>query len=425
MTPIDHVTARRVWDSRGRPTVEVEVHAGGHRGRAIAPAGASRGSGEACDLRDGGAALGGYDVRRAVAGVAEAIAPALRGLDVGDQAAVDSRLVAADGTPDRSRLGGNALVATSMAAAWCAAAAAGRPLWRHLADADGTTPRLPLPEVQVIGGGAHASRRLDLQDLMVVCPGAPTLADAFDMTAEVYLAAGALLAERGRRQGVADEGGWWPAFDANEEALALLVAAVERAGFAPGGDVALSLDVAATELFDAGTYRLALDGVALAPDAFRALVGQWCRRHHVVAVEDPQHEADLAGTARFTAAVGAGVLVVGDDLVVTNAARIAEAARAGAADTVLIKPNQAGTLTEALAAVRAARSAGYRVVVSARSGETEDVTLCHLAVGWGADLVKVGSITRGERTAKWNELLRIAEQLGGDGGFDARGPWRR
>lgn len=417
---IESVVGRRVWDSRGRPTVEVEVHVtGGAVGRAIAPAGASRGSGERVDRRDGGPALRGLDVRGAVDAVNGEIAAALRGRPL-DQAAVDAALVALDGTEDRGRLGGNALVATSMAVAWARAAADGVPLWASL---DAGATRIPLPEIQIIGGGAHALGTLDLQDLMVVCPGASTFAEALDWTAEVYLAAGDVLGHTGRRAGVADEGGWWPSFATNTEAIAALAEAIERTGFRPGEQVAISLDVAASELWRDGRYHLTLEGRSLDPDGMARLVHGWLRDFPVLMVEDPLHEGDVEGTAAFTATVPAGVLVVADDLAVTNELRVRALAAAGAANTLLVKPNQAGTLTETLAARRAAAEAGWRSIVSARSGETEDVTICHLAVGWASELFKVGSITRGERTAKWNEMLRIEESLGPAATFAGRTPF--
>jgi enolase len=407
---IVRVQGRRVWDSRGRPTVEAEVHlAGGAVGRAIAPAGASTGSGEALDLRDGGAALGGFDVGRALAGLREVIAPGLHGLDAADQAAVDARLIALDGTATKSRLGANASVAVSMAVAHAAAAAGGVPLWRWLGPED---PFLPLPEIQIFGGGAHAGRRVDVQDFMVVCPGASTFAEALAWTAEVYLAAGRLMAEAGRLQGVADEGGFWPAFATNEEALETLLRAIERAGRRPGEEVAISLDVAASEFGQAGRYRLGLEGRELTSEALIALLTGWLGRYPIVMVEDPLAEDDVDGFVAFRRAAGAGVRVVGDDLTVTDAARVREMAARGAADTLLIKPNQRGTLSEAKAAWEAARAVGWSGIVSARSGESEDVTVVHLAVGWGVPLLKVGSFARSERMAKWNEGLRIEETLG-------------
>ena len=418
MTPagIRTVRGRRVWDSRGRPTVEAEVRlADGSSGRAIAPGGASTGQGEALDRRDGGAAFGGYDVTGAVAAVNDEIATRLAGLDPADQAAIDRALIELDGTPDKSRLGANALVAVSMAVAHAAAAATGRPLWAYLSEG-AAEPRLPLPEIQIFGGGAHAGRRVDVQDFMVVATGAADYAQALDWTAEVYRAAGRLMAEAGRLQGVADEGGFWPAFDGNEQALEMLLRAIEAAGLTPGEQVGLSLDVAASEFGRGGVYRLARDGRTLDSDGLSELLQGWLERYPIVSIEDPLAEDDDAALARFTQAVGDRVQVIGDDYLVTSAERVRAAAELGACNAVLIKPNQVGTLTEARAALEAARAAGWGAVVSARSGESEDVTIVHLAVGWGVPQLKVGSFARSERTAKWNEGLRIAEALGQGGG---------
>lgn len=410
-TTIASVHGRRVWDSRGRPTVEAEVSlAGGAQGRAIAPAGASTGTGEAVDLRDGGAAFGGLDVRRAQANMSGEIAAALRGADAADQAAVDRILLALDGTPNKRRLGGNAMIATSMAAAHAAANAQGVPLWHYLSN--GKPGRLPLPEIQIFGGGAHAARRVDVQDFMIVCLRAQSFAEALDVTAQVYIAAGKLLGERGLLQGVADEGGYWPAFASNEEALDMLVRAIERAGFSPGNDVAISLDIAASSFGKNGRYRLALEGRELDSDGLIELLGGWIARYPIVSVEDPVAEDDAEGFRRFTKSYGARVQVVGDDFLVTDAARVREAAASKAVTAALIKPNQAGTMTETLAALTAAHTAGLTTIVSARSGESEDVTIVHLAVGWDAGQLKVGSFARSERMAKWNEALRIEEALG-------------
>ena len=407
--------ARRVWDSRGRPTVEVEISLRyGATGRAIAPAGASVGTGEALDLRDGGEAFGGFGVTRAIEAVNGEIAKLLKGRDITDQAAIDKDLIALDGTADKSRLGGNALIATSMACAHAAAASQKMPLWRHLAEADGSVAPeyLPLPEVQIFGGGVHAGGRVDVQDFMVIATGAASFAQALDWTADVYRAAGQLMADDGKLQGVADEGGFWPAFERNEEALETLVRAIEAAGLEPGRDMAISLDLAASEFGGKGKYKLARDGKDLSSDDWSGLLVDWCERYPIVSVEDPLAEGDKEGMVRFTWAVGKKVQVVGDDFLVTSAERIRAAARDGACNAVLIKPNQAGTLTEAKAALNAANKAGFGAIVSARSGETEDTTIVHLGVGWGIKQLKVGSITRGERTAKWNEGLRIAEFIG-------------
>ena len=419
MTTIQAVRGRRVWDSRGRPTVEAVVTlVGGASGRAIAPAGASRGSGEAVDLRDGGRAFGGLDVCRAVAAVNGEIASALLGRDATGQAALDAVLIDLDGTRDKARLGGNAMIAVSMATAHAAAAAAGVPLWRWLRGAE--PAMLPLPEIQIFGGGAHAAQRVDVQDFMVVAVGAADYTQALDWSAEVYRAAGAILAAAGRLRGVADEGGHWPVFDSNEEAIETLVRAIEAAGLLPGDEVAIALDVAATELGRNGRYRLARDRCELDTAGMVEMVAGWVDRYPIVSVEDPVGEDDVDGFVAFARAVGGRVQVVGDDLLVTDAGRVTAAARRNACDTVLVKPNQAGTLTEARAALDAARAAGMGAIVSARSGESEDVTIVHLAVGWGAPQLKVGSFCRSERMAKWNEGLRIAEALGGEGELPPR-----
>jgi enolase len=408
---IARVHGRRVWDSRGRPTVEAEVYlAGGAIGRAIAPAGASTGSGEALDRRDGGEAFGGLDVRKAVAAVGGEIARALWGQDASDQAQIDAALIALDGTPGKARLGGNAIIATSMAVLHAAACAAGQPLWRHLAA--GRPVRMPVPEIQIFGGGAHAAGRVDVQDFMVTCPSAGSFAEALDRTAEVYRAAGRIMADRGLLQGVADEGGFWPAFSSNEEALDRLVEAIERAGFTPGGEVAISLDIAASSFGAAGRYNLSRDGRELDTDGLIDMLGRWLERYPIISIEDPVAEDDPEGFRAFTAAFGDRVQVIGDDFLVTSADRVRRAAAAGSCNAVLIKPNQAGTITETLAALRAGQEAGFGTIVSARSGETEDVTIAHLAVGWDAGQFKVGSFSRSERMAKWNEMLRIEEASG-------------
>jgi enolase len=415
-TGIAYVHARRVWDSRGRPTVEADVLLeGGAVGRAIAPAGASTGSGEALDLRDGGTAFGGYDVTKAVANVNTIIAHAVAGLDATDQEALDERLIELDGTRNKSRLGANALLSVSMAAAHAAAAAAGQPLYRYLGGPDAAL--IPLPQIQIFGGGAHAGRRVDIQDFMVMCPAAESFAQALDWTAEVYRAAGKLMAEAGNLAGVADEGGWWPSFSTNEEALDTLVAAIEKAGFRPGEQVGIALDIAASEFRKNGLYKLALDNRELTTEGMIELLTSWIGRYPILSIEDPLAEDDLEGFIAFTRAVGHRVQIVGDDFLVSDADRLRDASVAKAANTVLLKPNQRGTLTETFDARRVATDCGYATIVSARSGETEDVTIAHLAVGWGAGQLKVGSFARGERMAKWNEMIRIEEALGGKARF--------
>jgi enolase len=410
------VRGRRVWDSRGRPTVEVEVAlANGASGRAIAPAGASMGSGEAVDLRDGGNAFGGQDVTNALAGVNGPIASALRSLDAYDQSGIDRLLMQLDGTPNLSRLGGNALVATSMAVLHAAAASSRQPLWRYLAGDDAV--RMPLPEIQIFGGGAHAARRVDVQDFMIMCPSAGSFSEALEWTAEVYRAAGAIMKRAGKLQGVADEGGYWPAFDTNEEALEALTQAIMDSGLRPGEDVGISLDIAASEFGRNGRYTLALDGRTLDTAQLSDMLGRWLDAYPIISIEDPLAEDDEAGFRQFTQAYGSRCQIIGDDFLVTNAARVEAAASSRAVNAVLIKPNQAGTVSEARAALRAGKQAGFGTIVSARSGETEDVTIAHLAVGWNAGQLKVGSFSRSERMAKWNEVLRIEEALGAQARF--------
>ena len=411
-TKIAFVHGRRVWDSRGRPTVEADVMLEcGAVGRAIAPAGASTGSGEAVDLRDGGAAYGGYDVRRAVANVNGEIARAVTGMDASDQAALDKVLIDLDGTANKSRLGANAVLAVSMAALHAAAHEAGQPLFRYLGGPDASL--IPLPQIQIFGGGAHAGRRVDIQDFMVMCPAAGSFAEALDWTAEVYRHAGLLMKEAGTLQGVADEGGWWPAFSTNEQALDTLVRAIERAGFRPGDQVGIALDISASEFGKDGRYKLALEDRELDTEAMVRMLTGWVSRYPILSIEDPLAEDDTEGFRTFTAAVGKNVQIVGDDFLVSEASRVRAAAKIGAANTVLLKPNQRGTITETLDAWNAAKECGYSAIVSARSGETEDTTIVHLAVGWGAGQLKVGSFARSERMAKWNEALRVEEAIGG------------
>ena len=401
------VRGRRIWDSRGRPTVEAEVTlANGAAGRGVAPAGASRGRREAVDLRDGGTALGGYGVDKALERINGELAALLAGMDAQDQEAVDRAMIEADGTSDMSRLGGNATIAVSTAA--LTASAAGDPLWKRLAR--NRPVRLPMPEIQIFGGGAHAGRRLDIQDFMAIPVGAGSFQEALVMIAEVYGAAGRLMESAGKRFGVADEGGWWPAFESNEEALDALVRAIEAAGFAPGADVAVSLDVAASQFGSKNAYRF--KGREADSDGMIELLGGWIDRYPVVSVEDPLAEDDEAGLRRFTELYGSRIQIVGDDFLVTDAARIRAAATAGACNAALIKPNQTGTITGAKAALDAATDAGWGAIVSARSGETEDVAVAHLAVGWDVGRLKVGSFARSERMAKWNEVIRIGDAIG-------------
>ncbi len=405
MARILEIKGRQVWDSRGRATVEAEVVVGRGTtplaiGRAIAPAGASTGSGEAKAI----------EAARAVHNVNTRIRDALRAASTADQEAIDRRLIELDGTPDKSRLGANAMVAVSLACAQADAASQKIPLWKKLAG--NRRVAMPVPQIQIFGGGAHAGARVDVQDYMIVCVGAGSFREALEWTAQVYAAAGARLARRGALHGVADEGGYWPSFKSNEEGLAELVGAIADAGLEPGIDVAIALDLAATQLYRGGAYHLALENRQLSSEQLHAMLLRWIERYPIVSIEDPFAEHDAAAMQAFTRAAGARVQVVGDDFFVTDAARLKKGIEKGICNTVLLKPNQVGTLTETLACWDAAREAGYRAIVSARSGESEDVAIVHLAVGWGVGQLKVGSFSRSERMAKWNEGLRIEESLG-------------
>ena len=426
MTPfaIKSILARRVWDSRGRPTVEAEVVLNdGSLGRAIAPAGASKGTREALELRDGGDRFGGLDVMRAVGYVNGEISKALVGTKADNQTVLDQALIDLDGTINKSRLGANATLAVSMAAAHAMAAASDMPLYRYLGS--GQIGRLPMPQIQIFGGGAHAGRRVDVQDFMVVCPGASSFAQALEWTAEVYRHAGLLMAQRGSLFGVADEGGWWPDFSSNEQALEMLVLAIERAGFIPGDQVAIALDIAASEFGRQGQYRLGLESRALDSDGMIEMLLRWVEKYPIVSIEDPLAEDDSVGFARFTKAIGHRLQIVGDDFLVSNSSLIREAANLGAANTVLLKPNQRGTLSETLEAWKVSQELGYSAIVSARSGETEDTTIVDLAIGWNVGQLKVGSFARSERMVKWNHALRIEEQLGAQARFAGSSVFRK
>ncbi|WLI78713.1 phosphopyruvate hydratase [Kosakonia sp. H02] len=411
MSRIKNVLGRRIWDSRGWPTVEVEIHLeNGVMGRGLAPAGASCGSLEAVELRDGGTKLAGKDVQQALHNITHEIAPALAGLDIHDQPLIDNTLLELDGTGTFSRLGGNAAVACSMAALNTAANNAGLPLWKYLAgDAN---VALPLPQIQIFGGGAHAGRRIDIQDLMVIANGASSFQQALEMTAEVYHSAGRIMKQRGHLSGVADEGGWWPEFTSNEQALDTLVKAIEGAGFIPGEDVSIALDIASSEFGKNGRYRLALESTEYDSDGMCELLLGWLDKYPISSIEDPLAEDDEQGLIAFTRAAGSRVQIVGDDYFVTNAQRVKAAAQKGACNAVLLKANQAGTISQLRSAFSEAKKAGFGTIVSARSGETEDHMIVHLALGLNAGQLKVGSITRAERTAKWNEAIRQEDTWG-------------
>lgn len=421
---IKTIHGRRVWDSRGRPTVEAEVTLkDGAKGRAIAPAGASKGPREALELRDGGIQFGGLDVLQAVAHINGEISNALMGSQADNQIALDQALMELDGTENKTRLGANATLAVSMAAAHAMAQASGVPLYRYLGQ--GSIGRLPMPQIQIFGGGAHAGRRIDVQDFMVVCPGAESFAQALEWTAEVYRHAGLLMAQRGSLFGVADEGGWWPDFSSNEQALEMLVLSIERAGFVPGEQVAIALDIAASEFGKLGQYRLGLESRALDSDGLIEMMLGWIEKFPILSIEDPLAEDDPEGFARFTKAIGHRLQIVGDDFLVSSSKLIREAAKLGAGNTVLLKPNQRGTLSETLEAWKTAQELGYSAIVSARSGETEDTTIVDLAIGWNVGQLKVGSFARSERMVKWNHALRIEEELGAQSRFAGSSVFRK
>jgi enolase len=406
---IRSVKARRVWDSRGLPTVEAEITtASGARGRGIAPSGASTGRREAIELRDGDATLGGKDVAHAVDIVGTRIATALVGLEVADQAGVDGVLDGLDCDPQRGGIGGNSTTAVSLAVLHAAAASRGIPAWQVLEPEPAFIPR---PQIQILGGGAHAAHRTTVQDFMVTPLSATSIADGLLQVAEVYRAVGEVLAARGPKRGVADEGGYWPEVTGTEDALDVIMAGIARTGLEAGTDIGISLDIAASQFHTPSGYRIG-DDLLPTSEWIDHLV-RICETYPIVTLEDPADEDDTEGMQRAVARVGTGTIVVGDDYLVTSADRIRRAAAERAVDAVLVKVNQVGTVTGAAEAIRAARENGLGVIVSARSGESEDTSVAHLATGWGADIVKVGSITRGERTAKWNELIRIDEELGG------------
>lgn len=416
MTPtISALRAREILDSRGRPTVEVDLTlSDGTLSRASVPSGASTGRHEAVERRDEDASrYRGRGVLRAVGAVDGELAQAILGM-APDRAAVDARLIDLDGTPDKSRLGANAILAVSLACARAEAAVAGQPLWRHLAgDADAV---LPMPMVNIISGGLHAGRQLDFQDFLIMPVGAESYREALRWIVEVYESTADVLRERGLTALKADEGGFGPPLASHAAALELLDTAVERAGLRLGDDVAYALDIAATHFYEpsAGHYVLASENRTCTPDELAALIGELAARHPILSVEDALAEDDWEGWAAFTDALGPRMQVVGDDFFTTNIERLERGIGMGAANAVLVKMNQIGTITETLAVVERAKQAGYRTVISARSGETEDPALADLAVGTAGGQIKVGSVAQSERLAKYNQLLRIEEELGGD-----------
>jgi enolase len=426
MTPIERITAREVLDSRGNPTVEVEVIAAGSQGRAMVPSGASTGRWEAAELRDGDAnRYDGMGVLQAVANVTTSIAPALIGQPVEDQVSIDRHLVELDATPNKSRLGANAVLGVSLGCAHAAAAVRGVPLFRHLAqlvsehsgidDPRSLNPRpaisLPMPMVNMISGGLHAGRNLAFQDFLIMPLGATSVRQAIEWVVRVYRWLGRVLAQRGYEAAlVGDEGGYGPRLRSDREALDLIVESIARAGFTPGRDVSIAIDVASTQFWNDDRYQPAAESLTSAQLVDR--LAEWVDGYPIVSIEDGCAEDDWDGWHTLTNRLSDRVQLIGDDLFVTKAARLARGITNRVANAVLVKLNQIGTLTETLEVIAQAKAAGYRTIVSARSGETEDATIAHLAVGAAAGQIKIGSITRSERLAKYNELLRIEEQLG-------------
>jgi enolase len=417
---IESITAHQVYDSRGNPTVEAMVKLrNGIEGSAIVPSGASVGKYEAIELRDADPQRYlGRSVFKAIQHVNNDIHQALRGRNVFEQEKLDQTLIILDGTPNKSRLGANAILGTSMALARAAANAARVPLYEYLGNGHGNL--LPLPEIQIFGGGVHSGRRVDVQDFMIICVGAQSYSECMEMTFNVYHRAGELMKSRSRLAGLADEGGYWPVFDSNEQALEFLLEAIETAGYRAGQDIAISLDIAASELFRDGRYHLGLESRALSAVDFSELLATWCARYPILSLEDPFAEDDFEAWQDFANRLGDRIQIIGDDLFTTNLARIRNGTKEKLANAVLIKLNQIGTVTETLECVRATQQAGWNPVISARSGETEDTFIAHLVVATNAGQFKVGSFARSERMVKWNEILRIERHLGHKARFVGR-----
>jgi enolase len=423
MSRIEKLRGRMILDSRGNPTVEVELELeSGARGRAAVPSGASTGSREALELRDGGSTWCGKGVARAIEHVNGPVREAVIGLALGtlqDQAALDRAMIDLDGTDTKSRLGANAILGVSLAAAHAAAAHSGQPLYRWLAD--GRSPLLPLPMMNILNGGAHAASRVDFQEYMILPTGAPSFTECLRYGTEIFHALRAVLHEQGHNTNVGDEGGFAPDLDSNEEAVEMVLRGIERAGYKPGDDVQLGLDVAASELYEGGRYVLAGEGVERSSDELIALYGEWVTRYPIVSIEDGLAEDDWDGWKALTDSLGDRCQLVGDDLFVTNPAVFQQGIERGVANSILIKVNQIGTLTETLEALEMAAGANYTTVISHRSGETEDTTIADLATGRAAGQIKTGSLSRTDRVAKYNQLLRIEEELGDEARFAGAG----
>ena len=423
MSAIERVHARQILDSRGNPTVEVELALrSGATGRAAVPSGASTGEFEATELRDGGSQWLGKGVGQAVGNVNGEIAEAIAGVDASDQAAIDRALIDLDGTPNKSRLGANAILGVSLAAAHAAAAEEGLPLWRYLGGEGAHV--LPVPMMNVLNGGAHADNSVDFQEFMIVPVGAASFSEGLRYGAEVFHALKKTLHDKGLGTTVGDEGGFAPNLESNEAALQLLVAGIEAAGYRPGDDVAIALDPATSEIFGDGVYDLEHEGRKLSSAELASYWGELAGKYPILSIEDGMDEEDWDGWKTLTDGIGDRVQLVGDDLFVTNVDRLERGIDAGVGNSILIKVNQIGTLTETLAAISMARDAGYTAVMSHRSGETEDVTIADLAVATGCGQIKTGAPSRSDRVAKYNQLLRIEEALGADATYPGRSVFR-
>ncbi len=423
MSEIEQVHARQILDSRGNPTVEVEVTlVTDARGRAAVPSGASTGEFEAVELRDGGLQFGGLSVSKAVANANVELAAAVRGRDASDQEGLDRAMIELDGTPNKGRLGANAILGISLAAAKAAAADAGDPLWRHLGGEEACT--LPVPMLNVLNGGAHSDNRVDFQEFMVVPVGAASYSEGLRMGTEVFHSLKRTLKGRGLGTATGDEGGFAPDLDSNESALRLLMEGIEAAGYTPGDDIGIALDPATSEFHAGGVYRLEHEGRDLSPDELVSYWEEMAGRYPILSIEDGMDEEDWEGWQTLTERLGDRVQLVGDDLFVTNAKRLGRGIELGVGNSILIKVNQIGTLTETLDAVRTAAAAGYTAVMSHRSGETEDVTIADLAVATGCGQIKTGAPSRSDRVAKYNQLLRIEEALGQRAEYPGRSVFR-
>ncbi|GIX39152.1 MAG: enolase [Silanimonas sp.] len=419
-TAITRIHAREILDSRGNPTLEAEVTlASGHAGRAAVPSGASTGTKEAVELRDGDKSRYlGKGVTKAVGNVNTTIASALAGFDAADQAGLDAKLIALDGSENKGTLGANALLGVSLAAAHAVAAARGLPLWKHLAGE--RAPVLPVPMMNIINGGAHADNNVDMQEFMVLPVGFGRFSEALRAGAEIFHALKSVLKGRGLSTAVGDEGGFAPDLKSNEEAIEVILEAIGKAGYTAGEDVLLGLDVASSEFFENGKYNLVGEGKRLSTEQFVEFLAGWTRQYPIITIEDGMSEHDWEGWSQLTRAIGGTVQLVGDDLFVTNPKILREGIEKGVANSILIKVNQIGTLTETLAAIAMAEAAGYTQVISHRSGETEDTTIADIAVATSATQIKTGSLCRSDRVAKYNQLLRIEEALGAQAHYAGR-----